>query len=335
MRLSARSGISLLVVSLLIFGSLSVCGYQIEQDNRQSTQSGRIQSRGIHGNDFIEVVDQQQTYDCGFGVSFFHENWVAQSFVPRLPSLTKIEVNLCKAGNPSPDIRLTMHIRTQADGVNIASSTIKGGVVPNGNGGWVAFNFSNVQLTTARTHYIILEATNGSSSDEYAWLFGDNNPYPHGKAYWSDNAGSIWYLLGIVRDPDYCFKTYGLEQPPTTPIITGPASGKIREPTPYTFNASDPDGNLVQYLVDWGDGQTTGWTSENHSGCPVWINHTYKKQGSYTIRAKARDAFLAESDWGILPVQMPFSRSLSREGGLEQLFERILSLIPFMQKLGS
>lgn len=53
-----------------------------------------------------------------------------------------------------------------------------------------------------------------------------------------------------------------------------------------TFNASqswDEDGKVVLYLFDFGDGTTSGWTSE-----PVLV-HSYEKAGNYTIILYVQD----------------------------------------------
>jgi PKD repeat protein len=53
-----------------------------------------------------------------------------------------------------------------------------------------------------------------------------------------------------------------------------------------TFNASgswDEDGNVVLYLFDFGDGTTSGWTSE-----PVLV-HRYSEPGNYTIVVSVQD----------------------------------------------
>ncbi len=285
--------------------------------------------------DPVEVIDQQQTQDCGHGFSFYNEYWLAQGFVPRIPSLTKVDVFIFRAGNPSPDVQLVMNIRLLVNGENLANSSVSASIVPDGPGDWIEFDFPNVQLTTDWTHYIVLHATGGSSTDCYNWLFGINDPYPNGDAEWSYTGGFSWDVLNPdgYPHPDCCFRTHGLEQPPTTPTIDGPAKATVGNPTRYYFNSTDPDGNFVQYLIDWGDGQTTGWTGINGSGSPIWIDHTWEKRGSYTIKAKARDTQLAESDWATLPIQNPLSLNLSRQRLFDRLLERFPHAFPILQML--
>jgi outer membrane protein assembly factor BamB len=65
----------------------------------------------------------------------------------------------------------------------------------------------------------------------------------------------------------------------------------------YTFVAHDPDNNLIELFVDWGDGNS-GWVDWFASGENMYAPHTWKKKGTYTIKAKVKDVFGEESNWG-------------------------------------
>ncbi len=97
--------------------------------------------------------------------------------------------------------------------------------------------------------------------------------------------------------------------PPHTPSApTGPADGKRwRE---YTYNASttDPDGDSVSYMFDWGDGSTSEWLGPHEPGETVSAEHRWMRRGSYEIKVKARDSKGAESEWSDpMPVTMPLT----------------------------
>jgi len=94
--------------------------------------------------------------------------------------------------------------------------------------------------------------------------------------------------------------------PPNTPSISGPASGNPSQEYEYTFTSMDPDGDDdVFYYIDWGDSSNSGWIGPFESGGQVTEEHTWTKEGTYIIRAKARDIHDAESDWTALSVTMP------------------------------
>lgn len=65
----------------------------------------------------------------------------------------------------------------------------------------------------------------------------------------------------------------------------------------YTTVTTDPDGDEVTYLWDWGDNTTSGWSPAWPSGVGVSGSHTWTTAGTYEVKVKARDAHDAESDW--------------------------------------
>ncbi len=94
--------------------------------------------------------------------------------------------------------------------------------------------------------------------------------------------------------------------PPNTPIIDGPSSGKIGTEYTYTISTSDPNGDQVSYLFDWGDETNSGWVGPYDSGQTASKSHVWSAQGSYSIKAKAKDINGAESVWSDpLSVSMP------------------------------
>lgn len=53
--------------------------------------------------------------------------------------------------------------------------------------------------------------------------------------------------------------------------------------TANTSGSTDPDGTVVAYSMDWGDGNSTGWTA-NPEG-----SHVYARPGTYTITVAVQD----------------------------------------------
>ena len=93
--------------------------------------------------------------------------------------------------------------------------------------------------------------------------------------------------------------------PPDTPNINGPASGKAGTEYDYTFVTTDPNGDDVYYYIEWGDDQLEEWIGPYGSGEEATVSHTWIEEGTYNMRAKAKDVHDAESDWGTLEVTMP------------------------------
>jgi pyrrolidone-carboxylate peptidase len=93
---------------------------------------------------------------------------------------------------------------------------------------------------------------------------------------------------------------------PNAPDIDGPPSGKAGISYTYTFtSALDPDGDDVSYFIEWDDETTSGWTTFIPSGPPGYSeSHRWSEQGTYTIRAKVKDPYGAESNWTEFTVTM-------------------------------
>ena len=117
-----------------------------------------------------------------------------------------------------------------------------------------------------------------------------------------------------------------LNDPPFAPTINGPHSGNPDVPYEYTFQAYDPDLDNVSYYIEWGDGNLTDWTEFLPSSTGTYSeNHNWSEEGTYIIRAKAKDILEAESNWAELTVSMPRNRLL-----IKSLFLRFLQNHPLM-----
>ena len=87
-------------------------------------------------------------------------------------------------------------------------------------------------------------------------------------------------------------------QPPNTPSApSGPSSGDPGVSYSFTATTTDPDGDQIAFKFDWGDGSESGWTSFVNSGSSASMFHSWSDQGTYAVRAKAKDANGAESGW--------------------------------------
>jgi PKD repeat protein len=75
--------------------------------------------------------------------------------------------------------------------------------------------------------------------------------------------------------------------PPTTPIITGPTDGDHNISYEFTFISTDADNDTLQYMIDWDD-ETTTTTEFTTSGIVVTQTHSWMP-GRYTLTAKASD----------------------------------------------
>ena len=144
---------------------------------------------------------------------------------------------------------------------------------------------------------------------------------PSGKsfnAYYSDEC--IAATLGVIPN-----------NPPETPIITGPSSGNAGKAYTYTFSSTDPDGDDVYYCVNWSDDTGEVCIGPFASGEEVTTTHTWPEQGTYVINVKARDIYEAESNWGTLTVTMPYSYKISLMLFWMKILERSSPVFPLLK----
>lgn len=289
----------------------------------------------IGGLDFIEVIDQKQTSSSDQGCPFFSFLWVAQGFIPTLETLTKVEVKLFKGGNPTSPIIIS--IRDSLSGNDLTSVSVDGSLVSEYSK-WIEFNFPDISVTPGNEYYIVCRSSGGSMINYYCAVFDIYNPYAGGEAWGSINYGANWELIEEYYpeypEPDACFITYGLDEPPSSPIISGETNGNIGTEYAYSFSATDSEGHDLYYYVKWADDTTSGWIGEYTSGETVSLNHVWEAQGTYAIEVKAKDIYGAEGDWGELVVTMPKNKAFNFNLRLlSWLFEEFPNAFPIFRYL--
>jgi hypothetical protein len=119
---------------------------------------------------------------------------------------------------------------------------------------------------------------------------------------------------------------------PGTPVITGPAKGKIGIPYNFTVQSTDPESDDVLFFIDWGDNTTTNWLGPSASGAINIMSHTYTTKGTYTIKVKAKDVYGMESAWGTLQVTWSCEK-ISGHPLFSWFFERFPHAFPILRHL--
>ena len=123
-------------------------------------------------------------------------------------------------------------------------------------------------------------------------------------------------------------------QPPDTPIIDGPTEGRPNIDYDYTFVATDPEGDDIFYLIGWGDKEIIYIYGPYPSGEEITLSYNWSEKGTFTISAKAKDIFDAESNWAYLDVTMPKNKPfIFNFPLLNWLFERFPNIYPVLRYL--
>ena len=172
-----------------------------------------------------------------------------------------------------------------------------------------------------------LTAYDGEELDAFGHSVSVDGDYAIVGAYLDDD-----YDLGNDSGSAYIFRGYN--QAPNAPEIEGQTSGKPGTSYNYTFTSTDPDGDQISYYVDWGDNTNTGWFGPFASATPQTKSHTWSVEGkTYTIEAKTRDIYGAESIWAYLEITMPRNNRIAHNSLFLQFLERFPNMFPILRYL--
>ena len=79
----------------------------------------------------------------------------------------------------------------------------------------------------------------------------------------------------------------------------GPTQGVVNKELTFSGVTTDPEGEQIYYMFDWGDNTSSYWVGPYDSGVAGEASHVWTDAGEYDIRVKAKDVNGSESDWSI------------------------------------
>lgn len=155
----------------------------------------------------------------------------------------------------------------------------------------------NKHFTCSMPKDLMAEITHdgGASWNEQRWQVNDNDNCVVEGYKTTDLCGQGAFAMWTENDTSdeldiYIGPVIQQNQPPEAPSITGPSNGKTGTSYDFTFNAVDPDGDNVRYIIDWGDSSIDN-TTLNPSGVNKIVSHTWTAENTYVITAYAIDEF--------------------------------------------
>jgi len=161
-------------------------------------------------------------------------------------------------------------------------------------------------------------AVGGFKPYSWFWDFGDGNSSDNQNPTHTYNEAGKYDVILTVTDnssnstSDTTFAwIQETNNPPNKPNINGNTNGKVGIEYNYKFETIDPEETPVWYMIDWGDGATSGWIGPYKSEQKVTLSHTWTRKNTYTIKAKAKDPYNTESDWAEFIVSMLRSKSIN------------------------
>jgi hypothetical protein len=155
-------------------------------------------------------VDQKQTTQGGYGITLIPPETNAQSFTPTKDKLTAVSLYLFGAGTPPDKVNITVSIRDNLTGSDLATKTIDTSVVPITSATWILFDFEDISVTPESKYFIVCSGDAGNANNAYCWLFSSEDLYARGEAWHKATVGSSWiqWPSGSTSPADFCFKTY-------------------------------------------------------------------------------------------------------------------------------
>jgi hypothetical protein len=232
-----------------------------------------------------DYLDQSQV-NSNSDLAIDDADWVAQSFKPSYPILTKIEIFVRRAyDNTTTDLYLL--IRSSLSGSNLSTASRPASdISTNPYGVWVTFDFSDLDVTVDQTYYMIVFTPANNSYQRYDWMGSQEDLYSRGEWYYSSDKGVNWIVLIYVPIKDFCFKTYGNSH--LAAEAGGPYSGKVGTAVQLSGSAT---GGASPYSFAWdlsNDGQYDDATGATPS-------YTWTTAGTYAIGLKVTDNVAATS----------------------------------------
>ena len=102
----------------------------------------------------------------------------------------------------------------------------------------------------------------------------------------------------VNGDPSLKIWINNPSNPPETPSEpNGPDTWIQYVETSFTSTTTDPEGDDIYYLFDWGDGTDSGWIGPYESGQSGEATHAWNDLGTFEVRVIAKDSFNALSNW--------------------------------------
>jgi hypothetical protein len=172
-------------------------------------------------------------------------------------------------------------------------------------------NFSWMPLNPYPNQPVLFNASTSFDPDgiivlyEWDWdsdgSYEENGTTPVATHTWA--SGGAYPVTLRVTDDDNDSATHSdvvlvQSHPPTPPPINGSHYGKVNvEHVLILGPIINPEGDVVYYLIDWGDGNFSEWIGPYDSGLPATVTYSWSEPGVYSLKVKAKNGFGTETNW--------------------------------------
>jgi hypothetical protein len=180
------------------------------------------------------------------------------------------------------------------------------GVVYNTCYGWGNFDSTNSSSAfQAKEFWAYFLDMENKSEDFSNWQLGKGHAFSKDRMAptinWDYSYGTWRAIIQgclLFGDPAQQIKTPHPSEAPYTPDTPDGPDEWIQE-VECTFSAvtTDPEGEHISYLFNWGDGNYSGWLGPYPSGQTMTESYAWSDLGDYEVRVRARDIWSVCSDW--------------------------------------
>jgi hypothetical protein len=153
----------------------------------------------------------------------------------------------------------------------------------------------------------------------------------------------LWYMVkyemfewgAFWGNPDLGMAPVVTNLPPQTPSQpSGIAYGQPEIEYQFSVSTSDPEGDSISYLFDWGDSGLMVWLGPFASGETCIATHTWDNSDLYQVQVKAKDIHEDESGWSqALPVTICIRGDCNGDKQIDAA--DVVSLVNYLFNAGS
>lgn len=207
-----------------------------------------------------------------------------------------IKLEVTDSTNTTVRVTTTVTVTTQQDN---GSSGGQNGDTPDDN------NIPIIIYSVSPTTQMISANISFDASESYdpdgdpvaiLWEFGDSTKSTFPTTTHSYSSPGQYTVKLTVSDPNDGTNQTSIiisiqsssNNPPSAPSIEGTSFGHMNKTYRYLFRSTDVDNDLLKYIIDWGDGETTENESTSASA-EFQITHQWDTAGRYIISAYAHD----------------------------------------------
>ena len=185
------------------------------------------------------------------------------------------------------------------------------------SGGWIKKGY-NLDEYFGESIFIRFRLVGESYEYGYGFYLDDIFPVAefNSERIISDNIISNFYQINNLNNGTYYYRVKGYNDergwgdysslkstiignsaPIKPKAPTGSNSGKPGASYGYSAKTTDPNGDKISYIFDWGDGTYSNWIGPVPSGQTVSASHIWSAKGTYQVKVLAKDEHDLESEW--------------------------------------